>query len=420
MSVTATSPVTARVMAGLALIVAVVVPAPAYAHGISGDAAETSTLGFVGIGVQHMLLGWDHLAFVAGVLLLAQSFRLAVKLISLFVLGHSTTLIAATIAGWRVDADAVDAVIALSVAFVGCVGIIGRPTRWGWFATAVTVFGLIHGLGLATRFDALDLPEDGKLAKVIFFNIGIEIGQATAIFAMLVLGTLAASYLRPLPNPAPDEGDLTDAGPMWTDTQAALLTHEETPSRPGPVDAAVDEVDDEEAEPRTREVLARQLLCAGLFLVGAVAAGQLALDAVTAEAPAERAMLADGTSCLIEERTDVIPGAGGHPPASFYGPDDIVPVDDFGHALGDGYVVVWYDPDLDTTSLEALEALVASPEGRGLLVGAATPSVVAGLDTDPLAGGAVVRAVQIREAMTCEQLELESLSVFSTNWLSRI
>ena len=64
-------------------------PAPAYAPGIDGEAADLSTYGFVQLGTEHMLLGWEHLAFIAGVLLLAGSFKLSVKLISIFVLGHS-------------------------------------------------------------------------------------------------------------------------------------------------------------------------------------------------------------------------------------------------------------------------------------------------------------------------------------------
>jgi hydrogenase/urease accessory protein HupE len=171
----------------------VAVPSPAHAHGIGGEAADLSVWGFIPLGMEHMLLGWDHLAFIAGVLILARTFKLSLKLISVFVVGHSTTLILATAAGWQVDAGCVDAIIAASVAFVGCVGIFGRPHHWGWFGAVVAGFGLIHGLGLATRFADLGLPTEGQLAKVIAFNVGIEFGQATAIFVMYVTGTLVAA-----------------------------------------------------------------------------------------------------------------------------------------------------------------------------------------------------------------------------------
>jgi hydrogenase/urease accessory protein HupE len=190
----------------LTLIVAaalVAVPTPAHAHGIGGEAADLSVWGFIPLGMEHMLLGWDHLAFIAGVLLLARTFKLSLKLITVFVVGHSTTLILATAAGWQVNAGHVDAIIAASVAFVGCVGVFGRPQRWGWFGAVVAGFGLIHGLGLATRFADLGLPSDGQLAKVIAFNVGIELGHATAIFAMYVTGTLVAAILTEPALPQP-------------------------------------------------------------------------------------------------------------------------------------------------------------------------------------------------------------------------
>ena len=160
-------------------------PTPAQAHGIRGDAAGLSTYEFVALGIEHMALGWDHLLFVAGILLIAKDLSRSAKLISLFVLGHSTTLIVGTLAGWRFDAGYVDAVIAASVAVVGVIGILTRPQRWNWFAAMVLGFGLIHGLGLATRFQDLDLPSKGRLWKLLAFNIGLELGQLTAILVMV-------------------------------------------------------------------------------------------------------------------------------------------------------------------------------------------------------------------------------------------
>lgn len=192
---------------GVLLTVTISAPTPAYAHGIGGDASQASVFGFIELGIVHMLTGWDHLAFIAGVLLVARSFRLCVKLTSVFVAGHSTTLIAAMLLGWQVNADYVDAAIAGSVAFVGCVGILGRPRSWGWFGAVVAAFGLIHGLGLATRFADLGLPDDGRLLKVIAFNIGIEIGQATAIFAMVAI----SAVLTTIGVPSPTEGRRDDA-----------------------------------------------------------------------------------------------------------------------------------------------------------------------------------------------------------------
>lgn len=82
---------------------------------------------FVPVGIEHMLFGWDHLLFIAGVVLQAGRRGRAAKLIMVFVPGHGTTLIVATLVGWRVNATAVDIVIALSVAFVGFAGTIAPP-----------------------------------------------------------------------------------------------------------------------------------------------------------------------------------------------------------------------------------------------------------------------------------------------------
>jgi hydrogenase/urease accessory protein HupE len=170
-------------------------PGAAFAHGVGGTSDTAG--GFVWLGFTHMLLGWDHLLFIAGVVLLAGQVKRAAKLISVFAAGHSTTLIVATLAGWRANATMVDIVIALSLAFVGVIGWAGRPTRWRWFAAAVLGFGLVHGLGLSTRLQELGVHHDGTLlARVIAFNIGVEIGQLLAVLGMFMLGDVLWYHLR--------------------------------------------------------------------------------------------------------------------------------------------------------------------------------------------------------------------------------
>jgi hydrogenase/urease accessory protein HupE len=165
---------------------------PAWAHGV--HRTGESVWSFLTSGISHMLLGWDHLLFVAGVALVSGHVRQAAKLLSLFALGHSTTLIIASLAGWQVNAVFVDVVIALSLVFVGVVGWRGAP-RFRWFALIVFGFGLIHGLGLATRLQALGLPDDGLLIRVIAFNVGVEIAQLIAILIAVALWKLALHRL---------------------------------------------------------------------------------------------------------------------------------------------------------------------------------------------------------------------------------
>src|SRR4051794_20887011 len=114
------------------------------AHDITGTGDSIPE--FLWMGVTHMMLGWDHLLFALGVVLLAGKPRRAASMISLFALGHSVTLIAATLTETSVSPRRVDIIIALSVAFVGVVGVFARPRtplHWRLFGAAVLGFGLI-------------------------------------------------------------------------------------------------------------------------------------------------------------------------------------------------------------------------------------------------------------------------------------
>lgn len=301
------------VTAALVLAASVAVPGTASAHGIGGSAAGKSVWEFVPLGIEHMLLGWDHLLFIAGIVLLAGELRRAAKLISVFVAGHSTTLIIATMAGWQVNAMLVDVVIALSVLFVGVVGYFGGPRRWRSFGFVVLAFGLVHGLGLSTRLQALGLPEDGLLARVIAFNVGVEIGQLLAIVVMVLLGRLFTKLVA------------------WP--KAPRLAH------------------------------------GGLVVVGLVAA--IVLGVLTVTQPEVSAQDDGFGSCDVVPRTETYRGGdGGHPSKDFYGPDETYPEADFGHVLGDGYLAVHYPPTLPAEQLTELRGFVTGPEGNRVMAGA--------------------------------------------------
>ena len=87
-------------------------------------------------------------------------------------------------------------VIALSVVYVGVQGLRGRPTKWTVTGVVIFAVGLVHGLGLSTRLQALGLPEDGVVWRVIAFNVGVELGQFTALAFVL----LAIAYWRRRPS----------------------------------------------------------------------------------------------------------------------------------------------------------------------------------------------------------------------------
>ncbi|MDP3515658.1 MAG: HupE/UreJ family protein [Pseudohongiella sp.] len=181
----------------IAIIAGCFFPAIAFAHNIAGGDADfvTSNAGaaigpFIYLGAKHMVTGYDHLLFLAGVVFFLNRPLQVVQYVSLFALGHSLTLLTGVLANISVNAYLIDAIIALSVVYkalenMGALQSLGRwrpDTRW-----AVFVFGLFHGLGLSASLQELNLNPDGLLINLISFNVGVELGQLTAL-SMIVLG----------------------------------------------------------------------------------------------------------------------------------------------------------------------------------------------------------------------------------------
>ena len=172
---------------------------PLLAHEISGDnAAYVQALdgpapaAFAYLGAKHMVTGADHLLFLVGVVFFLRRMKDVLLYVSLFTLGHSITLLAGVLGEWQVNAHLVDAVIGLSVVYKGFENIGGFERTLGFALDprlAVFGFGLCHGLGLATKVQELYLAEDGLVANLASFNVGVELGQFAALAA--VVGALA-------------------------------------------------------------------------------------------------------------------------------------------------------------------------------------------------------------------------------------
>jgi len=167
----------------------------AYAHGMSEADKQAiidgGNLLYMWIGATHMLSGYDHLAFVFGIIFFLSNFRDIVKYVSAFTIGHSITLIYATFNGVQLNYFLIDAVIALSVCYIAFANIDGfrkylniNPPN---MMLMIVGLGLIHGFGLSTRLQELPLSEDSLLLNIISFNVGIELGQITALAVMLLL-----------------------------------------------------------------------------------------------------------------------------------------------------------------------------------------------------------------------------------------
>lgn len=283
-------------------------PVSADAHSLFGNHDPNRPLvDYLTLGFGHMAGGWDHLLFVVGVVMLAGNVKRAAKVISLFVAGHSLTLLAATIAGWRLDATLVDVVIALSLVYVGVRGLRGRPESLRVFGAVVFAFGLVHGLGLSTRLQDLGLPEDGVVARVLLFNLGVEVGQLTALAVLAGLGTLALRAVRDRQRIARfGFGALTVAGLV----AAAILSFPDEATR-------------SQGEP--------------------VAANGKA------------------TACTRQDTQPPALIGGGHPAKKFYGPREAAPGEDLAHVIGDGLVIVRYRPDLPAAAVKELRAFVQEP-----------------------------------------------------------
>jgi hypothetical protein len=183
----------------LILTLLAALPTLGFSHGVSGEDAGfvASVRGvhlgpFAYLGAKHMVTGYDHLAFLAGVIFLLYRLRDVALYATLFAAGHSITLLGAVLAGLQVDAHLVDAVIGLSVVYKGFENAGGfRSLGWNLDPRAAVLgFGLVHGLGLATKVQDLQPSPDGLAANLVAFNVGVELGQLAALSVMVLLFAL--------------------------------------------------------------------------------------------------------------------------------------------------------------------------------------------------------------------------------------
>lgn len=134
---------------------------------------------FIGLGVEHVLTGFDHLAFLLGLLLVARSTREIVGVVTGFTLAHSLTLSLAALGVFSLPGSFVEPAIALSVAWVGL------ENRWnpppGRRLALTFALGLIHGFGFAGLLAELGLPVEHRALALVSFNVGVELGQLALV-----------------------------------------------------------------------------------------------------------------------------------------------------------------------------------------------------------------------------------------------
>jgi hypothetical protein len=143
---------------------------------------------FLYLGAKHMVTGYDHLLFLVGVIFFLYTTREVLIYVSCFTIGHSVTLMTGVLAGIDVDAYLIDAIIGFSIVYKGFDNLGGLKRVLGFqpdAKAAVLVFGLFHGFGLATKLQEFALPEHGLVANLVAFNVGVELGQFTALALVL-------------------------------------------------------------------------------------------------------------------------------------------------------------------------------------------------------------------------------------------
>ncbi len=159
------------------------------------------------LGIEHILLGIDHLLFVLALLILVKGTRRLIWTVTAFTLAHSLTLAGATLGFVHVPGPPVEAAIALSIAFVAAEiinsreGKAGLTERFPW--VVAFTFGLLHGFGFASALSEVGLPQSAIPVALLFFNVGVEIGQLAFIALVFAVIGLARQVMRRISTPAP-------------------------------------------------------------------------------------------------------------------------------------------------------------------------------------------------------------------------
>ena len=173
-----------------------------FAHGVTtGDKGYIQEISgvlpipFIYLGAKHMMTGYDHLLFLFGVIFFLYRLKDVGIYVTIFAVGHVITLLSGVLMQISISAYIIDTIIGFSVVYKSLDNM-GAFRRWLGFQpntkAATLIFGLFHGFGLATKVLEYKLSPDGLLANLVFFNIGVEVGQLLALSFILI----AISYWR--------------------------------------------------------------------------------------------------------------------------------------------------------------------------------------------------------------------------------
>ncbi len=166
--------------------------AHAVAEGDKGYIQEitgVNIIPFVYLGAKHMVTGYDHILFLFGVIFFLYRLKHIAIYVSLFAIGHSTTMLLGVYFNVGINSYLIDAIIGLSVVYKALDNM-GAFQRWLGFQpntkVATLIFGLFHGFGLSTKILEYKISPDGLVPNLLAFNVGVEIGQLTALAMILI------------------------------------------------------------------------------------------------------------------------------------------------------------------------------------------------------------------------------------------
>lgn len=144
---------------------------------------------FMYLGAKHMVTGYDHILFLLGVIFFLYGFRQIALYVSLFAVGHSTTMLAGVYFDFGINSYLIDAIIGFSVVYKALDNL---GAFRAWFGVqpdtrlATVIFGLLHGFGLASKIIDYNISPDGLVPNLFAFNVGVELGQLIALAFILL------------------------------------------------------------------------------------------------------------------------------------------------------------------------------------------------------------------------------------------
>ena len=186
-----------KVLTYLTIALLALVSIEAFAHGVDDKTRAfleqnngVQFIPFLYIGAKHMITGYDHLLFLVGVIFFLYRSRDVLLYVTMFTIGHSTTLLFGVLSDIQVNAYLIDAIIGFSVIYKGFDNLGGFKLCFNWQPNtqwAVLIFGLFHGFGLATKLQEFSLADEGLITNLIAFNLGVELGQFAALALILIM-----------------------------------------------------------------------------------------------------------------------------------------------------------------------------------------------------------------------------------------